>query len=404
MRRPRSDAETRRDIAIGPQQIGGAGLGVITLGGKPLRVRKAVLAADADRADAFRRIGRCAIAKLQQGEPRSLPDEGFGQERGTAVTRRDRRIQHRRARPRAAAPRIAIGGRQRRLIDRWHRQPPAIHHALAEFGFLGERQHCLAQPRLLVRIGRHEIGRAGGFADVLVSRRTALGVVALEQRLGRRSPQHAIELPRQILGILEPGIGAAGAERRDLMRGIAGKDHAAMDEPVHPAALELVQRDPFEIELVMAEHARDARPHILRQLFHRGIGKAIELQIDPPDVVRLLVQQRGASGMEWRIEPEPALGRKRRRHLDVGDQELILEHLPCKFRTHHLPQRRAGAVAGDDELRIQPIRAIRRLDRQQHMVVARLKPRHLVAPAQVDRQGVLRRDRPDRPRHRIAAG
>ncbi len=168
------------------------------------------------------------------------------------------------------------------------------------------------------------------------------------------------------------------------MRGIAGKNHAAMDELVHPPALEFVQRDPFEIELVVPKHARDPRPHILRQFFDSGIGKTIELQINPPDVVGLLVQQRGAPGVERRIEPEPALGRKRGCHLDVGDQELVLEHLALKFRTHHLSQRRARAVAGDDILRIQPIRTIRRLDRQSHVVVARLEPRHLVAPAQVD--------------------
>ena len=96
-----------------------------------------------------------------------------------------------------------------------------------------------------------------------------------------------------------------------------------------------------------------------------GSANRIELQVDPPDVVGLLVQQRGAAGMERRIEPEPALGRKRRRHLDVGDQELVLEHLACEFRAHHLPQRRARAVAGDDILRMQPIRTVRRLDRQQ---------------------------------------
>ena len=65
----------------------------------------------------------------------------------------------------------------------------------------------------------------------------------------------------------------------------------------------------------------------------------MKLQIDPPDIVGLLVQQRRAPGMERRIEPEPALGRKLRRHLDVGDQELILEHLGGEFRAHHLPQR-----------------------------------------------------------------
>ena len=148
------------------------------------------------------------------------------------------------------------------------------------------------------------------FADVLVGGRAALGVIALEQRFRRSPAQHAVELPGEILGVLEPGIGAARAERRDLMRGIAGEDHAAMDEPVHAPALELVERDPFELELVVAEHARDPRPHILRLLFDRGIGIAAELQIDAPDIVGLLVQQRRAAGVKRRIEPEPALGRE----------------------------------------------------------------------------------------------
>ena len=58
------------------------------------------------------------------------------------------------------------------------------------------------------------------------------------------------------------------------MRGVAGKHHAAMDKPVHAAALEFVERDPFELELVVAEHARDPRPHIFRLLLDRGVGKA----------------------------------------------------------------------------------------------------------------------------------
>ena len=209
-------------------------------------------------------------------------------------------------------------------------------------------------------------------------------MVALEQRLGRRSAQHAIELPCQVLGILQPGIGAAGAERRHLVRGIAGEDDAAVDELVHSPALEFVQRDPFEIELVVPEHAGDARPHVLRQLFDIGIGKAVELQVDAPDVVRLLVQQRRAAGMERRIEPEPALGRKRRRHPDVGDQELILEHLACEFRADQPAERGFGAVAGDHEAGADAVRTVGRLDRQQHMVVARLERGDLVAPAQVD--------------------
>ena len=56
------------------------------------------------------------------------------------------------------------------------------------------------------------------------------------------------------------------------MRGIAGEDHAAVDEAIHAAALEFVERDPFELELVVAEHARDPRPHVFRLLLDRGIG------------------------------------------------------------------------------------------------------------------------------------
>ena len=175
-------------------------------------------------------------------------------------------------------------------------------------------------------------------------------MIALKQSFRRGLAQHAVEFPGEILGILQTRIGAAGAEGRDLMRGVARKSHAAMDELVHAAALELVERDPLEIELVVAEHARDPRPHVFGPLLDCRIGVRMQLQVDAPDVVGLLVQQRRAAGMKRRVEPEPALGRKGRGHLDVGDQELILEHLPCEFRAHHLPQRRAGAVAGDDVL------------------------------------------------------
>ena len=188
------------------------------------------------------------------------------------------------------------------------------------------------------------------------------------------------------------------------MRGIAGKDHAAMDEAIHAAALEFVERDPFEIELVVAEHARDPRPHILRLLLDRGIGIAAELQIDAPDVVGLLVQQRRAPGMERRIEPEPALGRKFRGHLDVGDQELVLEHLPGKFRADHLPQRRARAVAGDDIA----ARAVYRDRRASRSSAPRRRcgsPARSPCCASADRsRAAPRRDRPDRPRRRTAAG
>src|SRR5580700_5173521 len=110
--------KTCGDIAVGAQQIGRAGFGIVTCRRKPRGIGKAALAADTDHADAVGRIDRGAIAKLKQGEPGSATDEGVGQINGFAGGRGDRRIQHRSAGPRAAAPDIAISGRKWRIVDR----------------------------------------------------------------------------------------------------------------------------------------------------------------------------------------------------------------------------------------------------------------------------------------------
>ena len=97
------------------------------------------------------------------------------------------------------------------------------------------------------------------------------------------------------------------------MGGIAGEDDAAMHEAVEPAALEGVDRDPFERELVVgAEHLPQARHDALGLLLRDRIGVRAELEVDAPDVVRLLVQQSRTAVVEGRVEPEPALGRKSR--------------------------------------------------------------------------------------------
>ena len=68
-------------------------------------------------------------------------------------------------------------------------------------------------------------------ADVLVGGLHALAIVASISA----TPALAVaatsrKLPSEVLGILNAGIGAARAERRDLMRGVADKNHAAMHE------------------------------------------------------------------------------------------------------------------------------------------------------------------------------
>ena len=64
-RRSRRVTEARRDIAVGPQQIGRSGFGIVARAGKSLGIDKAVIAADADHADAFRRLGGDPVAEFQ---------------------------------------------------------------------------------------------------------------------------------------------------------------------------------------------------------------------------------------------------------------------------------------------------------------------------------------------------
>src|SRR5258708_16521218 len=73
--------ETRGDVAVRPQQIGGAGFGIVARGSQPCGIDKTILAADTDHPDTVRRVNRNAIGKLEQCKPRSRSDEGFGQKR-----------------------------------------------------------------------------------------------------------------------------------------------------------------------------------------------------------------------------------------------------------------------------------------------------------------------------------
>jgi hypothetical protein len=51
--------------------------------------------------------------------------------------------------------------------------------------------------------------------------------------------------------------------------------------------------------------------------------------------------------MEGRREPEPALGRKLRRHAHVGDEELVLEGDAGEIEAEQAADSRARAVGGD---------------------------------------------------------
>src|SRR3954452_8886884 len=271
-----------------------------------------------------------------------------------------------------------------RLAFRRRRQPPGIDYALGEIVLAGEAQCGFAQPLFVPRMRRDKISRARGMADIVVGRGNALDIVSVEQRCRRFSGKHEVEFPGDIFRVLETGISAARAERRHLVRRVAGKNYPPMGEALHAPALELIEGDPFELEITVADHSLDAGPHIFRALLGFGIGIPPELQIDAPDIIRLFVQKRGLSGMERWIEPEPPFGWEFSVHAHVGDEELILECLANELGPDQPAQAGARTIAGDHIICGKRVGAFRRLDRQPYMIVGRLQADDFVAPAQID--------------------
>jgi len=102
----------------------------------------------------------------------------------------------------------------------------------------GQGQHGITKQAAGVGFGRDEFGRAGGMEDILIGCINAFEIVTVEQRFWRLALHHGGQLSCQIVGVLNARIRPARAERTDLMRRIAGKDHPPMAEFFHPAALE----------------------------------------------------------------------------------------------------------------------------------------------------------------------
>ena len=99
---------------------------------------------------------------------------------------------------------------------------------------------------------------------------------------------------------------------------------------------------------LVAEHRR-----ALRSLTRCGselpfaIDVPAELEIEPPDIVRLLVQQSGLTAREGWVEPEPAFRRTRRLHADIGDEEMVLENLAGEIQPQHRSNGAAAAIRGN---------------------------------------------------------
>ena len=149
------------------------------------------LGADLDMLDRRWNSRRRAVFWVKQGEARR---DDLAEIKALAAAPQHR-ILHRGARRHPAAPSIGVRRRERRVVSARAREAAGIHHALREIGVARERQRGVAQACFLGAVGRDEIRRAGGVADIVIGRLTALDAIACDQRLRRFMREHESELP-----------------------------------------------------------------------------------------------------------------------------------------------------------------------------------------------------------------
>ena len=229
----------------------------------------------------------------------------------------------------------------------------------------GKVEHGIAENPAHLRFRRNEVRRPAGIENVLVGAVNALHVIGIQQAFRRKSAHYQFQLPDQVVGILQAGIGTARAEGRNLMRRVARKQYPPMAELLHPPALERVDRNPFQFEPdVRPQHGLEPGDHVFRQFLLFLVDVPAELQVDAPDPIRLLVQKGRLPPVERRVEPEPALGGKIGIHHHIGNQEIVLEDTTDEIETHHGPDRRTGTVTGNQPVCLDPVGPIRRFDGQ----------------------------------------
>ena len=208
-------------MLVRADQVGGAGRGIEAAGEKADPVAEILadrqMLARSRLAAACRRSGRGSASPLRRAASSSQTGRPLAVAQG--------RIGQRRAEPGRARPGLAVGRRQGRVVGRGRREPAGIDHALGEARLSGERQSGVAEAPLLRAPRRDEVGRAGRMADILVRRGQRARRRSCRSGLAGASPfKTSASFQARFSASWMPGIGAARAEGRDLMRRVAGED------------------------------------------------------------------------------------------------------------------------------------------------------------------------------------
>ena len=282
------------------------------------------------------------------------------------------------------AARRCAAGQRRGLVDHGRRQPSGVDQRARKRVGARQSEHRVAE-QPLGRAGRRQEARGAlGGADVVPRGRTALGVIAVEQRLGRPALQHQRKLPREVLGILDARVAAARAERAHHVRGIAGKQHPPGAETLQALAAVGVRPNPHQFVLdFSAELPAQPLVHHLRTAHAVEVGVGRHLVVQAPDAVGHQVLPDRAAFVEGCLDPGPALHRRRCRKAHVADAPAVGHARRLHAHAERLRKRAVAAAAVHHERGLQRVAADRGFDLHLDMVRMRHQPLDPVAPAQV---------------------
>ena len=253
------------------------------------------------------------------------------------------------------------------------------------------RQHGVTQQAEATAGRRHEARALAGFVDDLARGADALGAVVGQQLLAGQALDHVGQVPAQRLRVLEAGVGAAHAEDRQQVGGVAGEDDVAMHIIGQRQRACGVDRAPvhFPRHAGVADHG---------QLGVDALGQGIDMQcllgrfargqlvVQAPDAVRFAVHQDRVARVPFGVEEGQALGRQRQVDLDVGDDEEALVGGAFHPQAHVVTD--AGTAAGGihQPVGFELVLAFGRVDGDVDVAVLLRHGRDLVAPAEIDQR------------------
>ena len=201
--------------------------------------------------------------------------------------------------------------------------------------------HRVADHPLGWRARRQEARGAVGHQHVVLGALAPLAVVGIEdRRLGPAAPE-PVELPDQVVGVLDAAVAAASAERAHAVCAIADEEHGPFAKALHDMAAIAVRTDPHEFVVhVLAELRVQALGNHLRAADRLRVGIRIHLVVQPPDVVGHQVLPDRAVLVERRLDPGPALDLRLVPEAHIGDAPAVDPPLP------HASAGRACRAAG----------------------------------------------------------